>query len=76
MNETNREAVFPLTVTFADGEKMEVRSVGEAERDLEWIDTDDAADPVTVLDHLGRPVHLKVEALRVVRLELKEPAAP
>lgn len=63
---------FPLTVILADGEREIVDSINDAECNLEWIDTDDNDEQVTVVDRLGRPVHLKIEALRLVRCEIKD----
>lgn len=68
------DPVFPLTVIFAGGERLSVDSVNDAECNLEWLDTEDNGEPVTVVDRLGRPVHLKIEALRIVRCELKDGA--
>jgi hypothetical protein len=65
--------VFPLTVTYADGEQATIDDIDDAECSLEWLDTDDSEEPVIVLDKLGRRVRLKVEALEVKRLELMEP---
>ena len=64
------QPVFPLTVTYADGQRTTVDDIADAECNLEWLDTDDLKEPVTVLDKLGRRVRLKVEALAVKRLEL------
>ncbi len=71
-----KEPVFPLTVVFADGKTETVESVNDAECNLEWLDTEDEDEPVTVLDRLDRPVHLKIEALRMLRCELKTSEAP
>lgn len=72
LKSTTEQPLFPLTIIFADGERQNVDSVTEAECNLEWLDTEDDDEPITVLDRLGRPVHLKVEALKVLRLELKD----
>ena len=72
MKSTAEQPLFPLSVIFADGERQSVDSVTDAERNLEWLDTEDDDEPITVLDRLGRPVHLKIEALEIVRMELKD----
>jgi hypothetical protein len=61
---------FPLTVEFSDGETLVVEDNLDAERNLEWLDTDDPQDPVQVQDALGRPVRLRIEGLRIKALEL------
>lgn len=71
MRNTEKEPAFPLTVIFPDGERQTVDSVNDAECNLEWLDTEDEDEPVTVFDRLDRPVRLKIEALKVVRCELK-----
>lgn len=69
---TEKDPIFPFTVIFADGERLTLDNVNDAECNLEWFDTEDEDDdPVVVLDRLGRPVSLKIEALRMVRCELK-----
>lgn len=70
MNPVEERPVFPLTVFFADGEQATVNDAEDAEYNLEWLDTDDLNEPVTVLDALGRRVRLKIEALKIVRCEL------
>lgn len=72
MRSKTEQPLFPLTVTFADGEKQSVDSITDAEHNMEWLDTEDDDEPITVLDRLGRPVRLKIEALNIVRLELKD----
>lgn len=32
---------FPLTIEFEDGERLAVKSIGEAETQLEWFDSTD-----------------------------------
>lgn len=76
MKSKAEQPLFPLTVIFADGERQSVDSVTDAECNLEWLDTEDKEEPITVLDRLGRPVHLQIEALRIIRLELKPHQAP
>jgi len=70
--DTANVPIFPLTVIFADGEKQTVESVYDAECSLEWLDTEDDGEKVTVLDRLGRLVHLKIEALKMVHCKLKD----
>jgi len=64
---------FPLNVEFSDGESVIVEDSLDAECNLEWLDTDDLQDPVKVRDALGRPVRLRIVALKVQTLELLEP---
>lgn len=70
MSHGEERPAFPLAVIFADGQQATVEDVEDAECNLEWLDTDDLDEPVTVLDALGRRVRLKIEALKIVRCEL------
>jgi len=63
---------FPLTIEFADGERLAVKSIGEAETQLEWFDSTDPDEEVSrVVDARGRPVDLVVEGLTVKVLKLR-----
>jgi hypothetical protein len=62
---------YPLRVTFSDGETVVVEDEVDAVRNLEWLDTEDPEDPVTVIDRLGRPVRLRMEFLEIKELSLK-----
>ena len=63
---------FPLTVSFADGSTLELKTVDDIATELEWFDSEDCPEEATVRDRLGRRVLLLVEALKVVRNELAE----
>jgi hypothetical protein len=65
---------FPLRVKFDDGDEWLLESEEQVETNLEWFDTDDGDKTVLVLDRLGRPVRLKVEAFSLLMLELSETA--
>lgn len=62
---------YPLSVTFADGETIVVQNEMDAICNLEWLDTEDSEDPVTVVDRLGRPVRLRMKFLEIQELALK-----
>ena len=64
------EVVFPLTVSFADGDELTVDSIEDAETTLEWFDSDDPKEGIIVRDQLGRRVSLRIEALRLIRCSL------
>lgn len=64
---------YPLRVTFSDGETVVVEDEVDAVRNLEWLDTEDPEDPVTVVDRLGRPVRLRMEFLEIKEFALKSP---
>jgi hypothetical protein len=64
---------YPFRVTFSDGETVVVENEVDAVRNLEWLDTEDPDDPVTVVDGLGRPVRLRMEYLKIKELSLKSP---
>lgn len=72
MNSKAEQPLFPLTIIFTDGERQSVDNVTEAECNLEWLDTEDDDEPITYWTDLAGPVHLKVEALKILRLELKD----
>lgn len=63
---------YPLRVTYSDGESVVVEDEMDAVCNLEWLDTEDPVDPVTVVDRFGRPVVLKMEFLEIKELSLKE----
>ncbi len=63
------DVIFPITVTFEDGEVELYESVEDLEQNLEDFDSDiDVGCLVT--DNLGRPVHLKLKLLEVSELSL------
>lgn len=61
---------YPLAVRLGDGEVEIIADEDEACCNLEWIDTDDAEDPVVVTDARGRRVRLKIAALVIEICEL------
>jgi hypothetical protein len=66
------EPEFPIRVTFQeDGDEWVLDSPEELACNLEWVDTDDPEENASVVDRHGRTV--KVEALKVLRLELVQP---
>lgn len=63
---------FPITVRFTeDGENWTFIDSDDAACNLEWFDSEDMAENVSVLDCHGRSVRLKIERLKVVICELK-----
>ena len=63
---------FPLTVIFHEtNEKWILENEEDAACNLEWFDSEDPEERVTVTDSLGRPVRLKIEQLKVLSCELK-----
>ncbi len=62
---------FPLTIIYSDGEECLVDSKVDLERDIEWLDTEDAEEPVEVKDALGRSVVVKMRFLQIEKLELE-----
>lgn len=67
-----QEPQFPLTVTFhEDGEVWVLSDLMDAARNLEWFDSEDAEERVTVVDCLGRAVLVKIDSLQVVMCSLK-----
>lgn len=66
--------VFPLRVTFFDGETLELDDPSDAETTLEWFDSEDDTDHdlVEVIDSAGRHVSLRIEKLVMTRCRLKE----
>lgn len=68
---TTMQPEFPIRVTFLDdGDEWVLDSIQELACSLEWFDSDDPEERVSVVDRKGRAVRIKVEALRVLRLEL------
>jgi hypothetical protein len=62
---------FPLHVKFLeDGDEWTLESVDELTSSLEWFDSDDPDERATVRDAQGRPVRVKVAALKLQLLEL------
>lgn len=67
-----QEPLFPLTVTFhEDGEVWVLSDLTDAACNLEWFDSEDAEEHVSVVDSLGRAVRLKIDSLQVVTCSLK-----
>ncbi|KAB2959836.1 MAG: hypothetical protein F9K16_12160 [Thermoanaerobaculia bacterium] len=63
--------VLPLTVRWPDAEPEVLETWEEVETGLEFFDSDDPTEPVEVVDALGRPVRLVVDALDVTVCALK-----
>ena len=61
---------LPLHVIFEDGDRWILNSYDEIAFNLEWFDSNDEDDTTKVIDDLGRPVNLKVEALKIIYCEL------
>lgn len=62
---------LPLHVIFEDGDRWILNSDDEIACNLEWFDSNDEDDTTKVIDDLGRPVKLKVEALKIIYCELE-----
>jgi hypothetical protein len=56
------DVVFPISIRFEDGEVEEFQNREDLELNLEYFDSDKAAD-CAVTDSLGRRVRVKVHAL-------------
>jgi hypothetical protein len=69
------EVLFPVTVTFENGETAQYSSVTDLECNLEHFDST-VETRCRVADARGRPVHLKVHLLEVKELRLMPPAVP
>lgn len=63
------EVVFPISVSFEDGEVEEYESVEDLETGLEDFDSDRDLQ-CAVHDKLGRRVRLKVSLLKLKELSL------
>ena len=64
------EVVFPVRVTFENGLVESYSSVIDLERNLEHFDSD-TAKGCSVVDALGRQVHLKLDTLELKELSLR-----
>lgn len=62
---------FPISIRFEDGEVQEFQNREDLELDLEYFDSDKAAD-CEVTDKLGRRLRLKVHALEIKELSVAE----
>jgi hypothetical protein len=63
---------FPIKVFFyEDNDEWILNSEDDIALNLEWFDSEDIEENTKVTDRLGRPVRLKVEALQVIKFELK-----
>ena len=66
---------FPLRVRFREnGDEWSLDSEDEVAENLEWFNSADASENAQVWDANGRRVRIKVEALRVLVLELVDEA--
>lgn len=63
------DVVFPISVTFENGEVEQYESVEDLELNLEDFDSDVDVE-CRVVDGLGRPVRLKLKLLDVKELSL------
>jgi len=63
------DVIFPLLVTFENGEVEQYESVEDLELNLEDFDSDVDAE-CRIVDGLGRPVRLKLKLLEVKELSL------
>lgn len=63
---------FPLRISFADGSTEVFDNEEDVRLNLEWLDTDDQDDPVTVVDRLGRRVRLKIKFLEIQEFAVDE----
>ena len=70
--DTILQPMFPLLVLSIDNDDWLLRTPEEVANNLEWFDSEDGDESVVVVDWEGRPVSVKVEALEIKRLELKE----
>jgi len=61
---------YPLTVRFNDGEVETIADDRDACCNLEWLDTDDAEDPVVVSDALGRRVRMRMAFCEIAVCEI------
>lgn len=63
---------LPFHVIFEDGNRWILNNDDEIACNLEWFDSNDEDDTTKVIDDLGRPVRLKIEALKIIYCELEE----
>ena len=63
------DVIFPVSVTFENGEVERYESVEDLELNLEDFDSDVDVE-CRVVDSLGRPVRLKLKLLEVKELSL------
>ena len=62
---------FPLRILSRDGTEEHAESRDELVQTLEWFDSEDGDASVQVVDALGRPVLVRIEALQLKALRLK-----
>lgn len=67
---------YPILVRFSDGDRWSLDNEAELGGTLEWFDSEDPEEEAEVIDALGRRVTVKVEAHRVLRLELASRPSP
>jgi len=63
------DVIFPISVTFEDGEVKQYESAEDLALNLEDFDSDVDVE-CRVVDGLGRPVRLKLKLLEVKELSL------
>ena len=63
------DVIFPVSVTFEDGEVEQYDSIEDLEQNLEDFDSDVDVE-CHVKDSLGRPVRLRLKLLEVQELSL------
>jgi hypothetical protein len=63
--------VYPITVRWPDDVPDVYDNPNDLACNLEWFDSEDPAEPIEVVDGLGRPVRLEVEKLEIIACELK-----
>lgn len=61
---------YPISVLFAEDSEIEIyKTESELVTALEWFDSSDPEWKAQVVDVTGVKVYLKVEALKIVKLE-------
>ena len=70
MGLNDKTPVFPITVTFDDGDVWVFEDPEHIETSLEWFDSEDPDEGAVVTDASGRRVRLKVVALDIKVFEL------
>lgn len=64
---------YPIKIDFEYGETWVLKNEEELATSLEWFDSDSEEEPTVITDNQGRAVKLKVDNLKLVLFELKEP---
>ncbi|MEH6434091.1 hypothetical protein [Massilia sp. DD77] len=62
---------FPVTITFDDGDVWILDDVGQIGTNLEYFDSEDEDDSLTIVDAFWRPIRVLVRDLQVLIFELK-----